>query len=65
MPDSLALVRALREKGVPAVLSGAGPSVLAFVDGHASSAVQVHCPEGWQVLDLAVDAAGVEVRAAG
>ena len=31
MPDSLALVDALRGDGVPAVVSGAGPTVLAFV----------------------------------
>ena len=31
MPDSLALVDALRADGVPAVVSGAGPTVLAFV----------------------------------
>ncbi|MDP1877714.1 MAG: homoserine kinase [Actinomycetota bacterium] len=29
-PDSLALVDVLREAGIPAVISGAGPSVLAF-----------------------------------
>ncbi len=33
MPDSLALVDALRADGVPAVISGAGPTVLAFTDG--------------------------------
>jgi homoserine kinase len=31
MPDTYALVTALREQGVPAVVSGAGPSVLALI----------------------------------
>jgi homoserine kinase len=31
MPDTYALVTALRARGVPAVVSGAGPSVLAFI----------------------------------
>jgi homoserine kinase len=30
MPETYALVTALRERGIPAVVSGAGPSVLAF-----------------------------------
>ena len=33
MPESLALVRDLREAGIAAVISGAGPTVLAFVVG--------------------------------
>ena len=33
MPETLALVRRLRAEGVPAVVSGAGPTVLAFSDG--------------------------------
>jgi homoserine kinase len=33
MPESIALVEALRERGIPAVISGAGPTVLAFVTG--------------------------------
>ena len=32
MPESLALVDALRADGVPAIVSGAGPTVLAFTD---------------------------------
>ena len=32
MPDSAALVAALRSEGVPAVISGAGPTVLALTD---------------------------------
>ena len=32
MPDSLRLVRALRADGLPAVVSGAGPTVLVFTE---------------------------------
>lgn len=64
MPDSLALVRALRAEGVPAVISGAGPTVLAFCDGPSctpGSAEQLsaRCPEGWQVHHLDISGDGV------
>ncbi|WP_109507651.1 homoserine kinase [Nocardioides speluncae] len=63
MPDSLALVRALRADGVAAIVSGAGPTVLAFADGGASAgapaALLARCPEGWDAHHLAVDLDGV------
>lgn len=64
MPESLALVDALRAEGVAAIVSGAGPSVLAFADGDraATSALLGHCPEGWQAHHLALDADGVRLR---
>ncbi|MFT4286641.1 homoserine kinase [Nocardioides sp.] len=64
MPDSLALVDSLRADGVPAVVSGAGPTVLAFADGLGSALTESllgRCPAGWQALALAVDAAGARV----
>ncbi len=64
MPDTLALVDALRSDDVPAVVSGAGPSVLAFVaDGvlPAERAVLARCPDGWTARGLAVGGAGVRV----
>jgi homoserine kinase len=63
MPDSLALVRTLRADGVAAIVSGAGPTVLAFADGGASAgapdALLARCPDGWQAHHLAVDLDGV------
>ena len=52
MPDSLDLVDALRADGVPAVVSGAGPTVLAFVaDGvpglPLADDLLARCPDGW------------------
>jgi homoserine kinase len=65
MPDSLALVRRLRGAGVPAVVSGAGPTVLAFVGAGEDVAglpradeVAALCPAGWQVRRLGVEPRG-------
>lgn len=61
MPASLELVEALRADGVPAIVSGAGPTVLAFTDTSdrdRTAALVDRCPEGWTALDLAVDTRG-------
>jgi homoserine kinase len=57
MPDSLALLDRLRLAGVPAVISGAGPSVLAL------TAEELDEPDepGWQMLRLSVDLSGATV----
>ncbi len=57
MPESYKLVRNLRVDGVPAVISGAGPTVLAFARGVADAV-----PAGWAVHELDVDTAGVQVH---
>ncbi len=61
MPESLGLVRGLRREGVAAVVSGAGPSVLAFVDGSTDADVRRRVPAGWDVVSLAVDPTGARV----
>ncbi|WP_141013922.1 homoserine kinase [Nocardioides sambongensis] len=61
MPASLDLVAALRADGVPAVVSGAGPTVLAFVEAGRTAQTErlrARCPQGWQALVLAVDPRG-------
>lgn len=61
MPESLALVEALRADGVPAVVSGAGPTVLAFADGvgtTTTAALLARCPVGWTAHALAVSEDG-------
>ncbi|WP_240770188.1 homoserine kinase [Nocardioides sp. GY 10127] len=61
MPESLDLVDALRADGVPAVVSGAGPTVLAFTDGPEgplTEAVLARCPEGWWASYLPVETSG-------
>lgn len=56
MPASYKLLRQLRAEGVPAIISGAGPTVLCFATGIAD-----WCPPGWATRELSVDAAGAAV----
>ena len=60
MPDSLALVHALRSDGIAAVISGAGPTVLAFTGSHAED-LTTRVPAGWACHALDIEAAGVLV----
>lgn len=64
MAQSLDLVDALRASGLPAVVSGAGPTVLVLTDGPGPPATDVleRCPVGWTALHLAIDRRGVEVE---
>ena len=62
MPETLRFMRALRARGVPAVVSGAGPSVLAFVSAADEAQVQALCPAGWRALPLPVEPVGAVVR---
>jgi len=55
MPQSFELVQELRAVDIPAVISGAGPTVLAF-------ARDLPVPDGWVVHELDVDENGVEAR---
>lgn len=62
MPQSLALVHTLRADGVPAVVSGAGPSVLAL--GAADpSVLAARCPDGWTCRVLGVEPVGARLLA--
>jgi homoserine kinase len=65
MPDSADLVARLRADGVPAVISGAGPTVLALVTDDHVTEVTSAAPAGWAVLPLAVEQAGAQVVPAG
>jgi len=56
MPDSHDLVQGLRSASVPAVISGAGPSVLAF--GRGLDGV---VPAGWVAHELDVESSGAHV----
>ncbi len=55
MPDSHQFMSLLRAEGIPAIISGAGPTVLAFDTGIDLS---THTPRGWDCLVLSVDAEG-------
>jgi len=62
MPASVALMDRLRGAGLPAVVSGAGPSLVVLAVG-AEEAVRTAdlTPTGWTVLPLPVDVAGAHV----
>jgi homoserine kinase len=62
MPASLRLVRSLRGDGVPAVVSGAGPTVLAFTDATEQAGVVARAPDGWQALTVPIDRHGARVE---
>lgn len=61
MPRTLQLVRELRADRLPAVVSGAGPTVLVFTDATDREAVAARTPEGWRPLGLDIDVDGVRV----
>lgn len=64
MPASLDLVDALRGRGIPAIVSGAGPTVLAFVvddDPAVRSAVTELAPTAWRTSALTITATGAVV----
>ncbi|MDX3239206.1 homoserine kinase [Streptomyces sp. ME03-5709C] len=61
MPESTALVNRLRAEGVPAVISGAGPTVLALADEDTADKVSRLAGRGWAANRLALDAAGASV----
>jgi homoserine kinase len=61
MPRTAALVAQLRADGVPAVVSGAGPTVLALATRATVDAVAARHPRAWDVVALPVDTAGGQV----
>lgn len=63
MPETLVLVGSLRAAGLPAVLSGAGPSVLVLAGPPDSpGTVREAAGTGWEVRELAVDDTGAVVE---
>ena len=62
MPGSAALIAELRADGVPAVVSGAGPTVLALTDVASVPSLVARCPEGWQARHLPIDRFGARVE---
>lgn len=56
MPESYKLMQQMRVEGIPAVISGAGPTVLAFAWGIGDRA-----PEGWTVKELSVESCGAYI----
>lgn len=61
MPRTLAVVDRLRADGIAAVVSGAGPTVLALTDSDRAHGVLQAAPRGWRAFTLDVDLHGVQV----
>jgi homoserine kinase len=61
MPESTALVAALRAEGVPAVISGAGPTVLALAEDETADKVARVAGNTWAAHRLELDSAGASV----
>jgi homoserine kinase len=65
-PEAHDLVTSLRSRGTAAVVSGAGPTVLALTLGDDEIAmVTAAAPSGWHALAVPVDAHGARVRVRG
>jgi homoserine kinase len=67
MPETARVVALLREHGLPAVVSGAGPSVLVLANGagerlEAADLIARHAGVHWTPLMLAVDVKGATVE---
>jgi homoserine kinase len=62
MTESYALVRRLRAEGIAAVISGAGPTVLALLPPDDDpDPVCEHAPPGWLCREIGVDLRGAQV----
>jgi homoserine kinase len=66
MPETDALLQVLRKNGLPAVVSGAGPSILVLCSDPAqrlvaADLIAVTTRSAWQALMLAVDFKGATV----
>ena len=61
MPESLALVHKLRGSGLPAIVSGAGPTVVVLGRPDAARTAPPPPPDGWTRYELAIDPVGVQV----
>lgn len=61
MPRSADLLARLRARGIPAVISGAGPTVLALTTSRTRPEALASPGRGWTVMPLDVDRRGVTV----
>jgi len=60
-PQSSALVQTLRERGIAAVISGAGPTVLALGAPVRAADIAEFAPSGMRVVELAVVTQGAQL----
>jgi homoserine kinase len=62
MPQTADLVKRLRAAGVPAVVSGAGPTVLAFSTADTQDLIASEVGNDWHIQPLDVDTDGATVQ---
>ncbi|TDD07318.1 homoserine kinase [Nonomuraea deserti] len=62
MPESAHLVERLRAVGVPAVVSGAGPAVLAFSTSDSQDLIAPEVGNDWHIQQMDVDPVGANVQ---
>ncbi|MGP3933453.1 homoserine kinase [Nonomuraea sp. KM88] len=62
MPESADLVERLRAVGVPAVVSGAGPAVLAFLTSDSQDLIAPEVGNDWHIQQMDVDPVGANVQ---
>ncbi|GIH70517.1 homoserine kinase [Sphaerimonospora thailandensis] len=62
MPRTAELVRGLRAAGVPAVVSGAGPTVLVFMTRDTKDLIAPKVGNDWHIQPMNVDPRGAYVR---
>jgi homoserine kinase len=62
MPESAELLARLRQAGIPAVVSGAGPAVLAFTTASRVDSTGPEVGNGWHKRPLNVDPHGARVQ---
>ncbi|MEO3855228.1 homoserine kinase [Acrocarpospora sp. B8E8] len=62
MPRTADLVERLRSAGVPAVVSGAGPTILAFSTGSAQDLIAPEVGNDWHIQPLNIDPVGAFVQ---
>jgi homoserine kinase len=63
MPRTAALMGQLRAAGIPAVVSGAGPTVLALTTAETREQAAGFAKRGWTAMPLDVDAEGAQIVA--
>jgi homoserine kinase len=62
MPESATLLDRLRTIGIPAVISGAGPAVLALATAAQADSIAAEVGNGWHIHPLNVDPHGARVQ---
>jgi homoserine kinase len=61
MPETARLLSQLRAAGVPAFVSGAGPSIVALTERDPAGSLQFELPDGWYARSLSLSSTGARI----